>query len=163
MKIKPIKQTHGSGCGPASIKMVTNYLGLDVSIKNIEMLCGDWKKDGMDNKKLVEVFGQVGLDTLVIQNAEWEDLLKNNSKDKVVVVSWMLRGYIGHFSVVDKVTMDYVWLAEPESGKIIKLQKMIFMRLWFDYDDLWYPEKSSDINLRFMCVVSNKRGGLLEK
>ena len=65
-------------------------------------------------------------------------------------------GYIGHFSVVEKVSKDSIILADPHDGKDVKMKKIVFMRLWMDYDDLWYPSKNTDIQLRWMCVVTKK-------
>jgi hypothetical protein len=74
----------------------------------------------------------------------------------VVIVSWMLDGYIGHFSVVEAVTDEAIILAEPYAGKHITIQKLKFMRLWMGYDDMWYPIKNTDIRLRWMCIVKKK-------
>ena len=68
----------------------------------------------------------------------------------------MMLGYMGHFSVVEKVNKDFIELADPHTGKITKMKKIMFMRLWMDYDDMWYPIKNTDIQLRWMCVVSKK-------
>jgi hypothetical protein len=54
------------------------------------------------------------------------------------------------------VTKDHIFLAEPDTGKIIKLQKIIFMRLWLDYEldeESWWPGENTDIQLRWMVVV----------
>jgi len=157
MKIRSLKQKHGSGCGPTSIKMVTDYFGIKMLQKDIEKFCGDWKKGGTNNKKLVTALKKTSLSVEASYNSDWKDLVAQNNNDKVIVVSWMLRGYIGHFSVVEKIDKKHIWLADPESGKIIKLQKIIFMRLWFDYDDLWYPERNSDFKLHWMAIVSKKK------
>jgi ferredoxin-fold anticodon binding domain-containing protein len=64
-----------------------------------------------------------------------------------------LRGYIGHVSVLEKVTNNYIFLADSEEGKITKLPRTIFLRLWFDYDEMWYPKKNTDIQLRWLVSV----------
>jgi predicted double-glycine peptidase len=68
----------------------------------------------------------------------------------------MLNCYIGHFSVVDNVTDTHIYLNNPETGFIEKIEKIIFLRLWFDYDEHWYPEKNTDIQLRWMLMVTDK-------
>lgn len=67
-----------------------------------------------------------------------------------------MSGYKGHFSVVENMSKDFIELADPDSGKINKMKKNMFMRLWMDYDNMWYPIKNTDIQLRWMCVVSKK-------
>ena len=154
MKIQPIKQRDGSSCGPACIKMVTSYFNLPTSLNRINIVSGYRKRGGLYNEDLLETLEKLGLKTKPLNNATWPDLIKYNKPNNVIIVSWMLRGYIGHFSVVDKVTAKTINLAEPESGKIIKLNKLVFLRLWFDYEPKWYPVKNTDISLRWMVVVS---------
>ena len=69
----------------------------------------------------------------------------------------MLNGYVGHYSVLDKVTSEHIYLADPEKSDIIKIPKFKFMRLWFDYEDIWYPQKTSDIQLRWLAVVKKSK------
>jgi len=154
MKIKPIKQRGSSSCGPACIKMAISYFNLPVSLNKINSVSKYHKKGGLYNQDLVKTLETLGIKTKVLNNATWSDLINYNKRDNVIIVSWMLKGYIGHFSVLDKVTPKAIYLAEPERGKIIKLDKLIFLRLWFDYDPKWYPEKNTDINLRWMVIVS---------
>ena len=110
----------------------------------------------MYNDDLVTALKKLGFNVREKKNVTWGQLSKANVKKNVIVVSWMLRGYIGHFSVVDHVTKNSIYLADPESGETIKLQRLVFMRLWFDYEDVWYPIRNSDIQLRWMAVVSNQ-------
>lgn len=156
MKIRLIKQRDGRACGPACIKMTVDYFKLPISFSEIEKASQYKKKDGLSNKDLVNTLKKFGLETKEVSNADWADLLRHNTPKNVIIVSWMLRGYIGHFSVVDKITKSTIYLADPEKGKIVKLPKRVFMRLWFDYDEMWYPKKNTDIQLRWMAMVSKK-------
>jgi predicted double-glycine peptidase len=106
------------------------------------------------NKDLVKILKDFNFKVLVKTNSSWKSLNYYNKPRRVVIVSWMLKGYIGHFSVVDRVAADSIYLADPESGKIIKINKLVFLRLWLDYDPLWYPKKNTDITLRWMAVIS---------
>ena len=153
-KIKPIKQRDDSACGPASIQMICSYFEVPHSYPQIVKTANYKRSDGMSNTELVTAFRKLGFSVREKRKLTWAQLSKLNTKERVLVVSWMLKGYIGHFSVVDRVTKTHIYLADPETGKIEKLDKVIFIRLWFDYDDLWYPEKSSDIKLRWAAVVS---------
>ncbi|MFA6039396.1 MAG: cysteine peptidase family C39 domain-containing protein [Candidatus Peribacteraceae bacterium] len=157
MKISPLKQRDESDCGPTSIHMAVRYFGLPYSFEQIATISQYIKKDGLSNEDLVETFKNLGLDVRAQANATWEDLQRSNTPDTVIVVSWMKFGYIGHFSVVENVEKDCIELADPQEGKIITMEKIPFMRLWMDYDDMWYPSKNTDIQLRWMCVVSTKR------
>lgn len=154
MKIKPIKQKDSMSCGPAAIKMAVDYFDIQISLNEINKISGYKKIGGLYNKGLIKTLKVLGLKTKILNNSTWADLIRYNKPNNVIIVSWMLKGYIGHFSVIDRVNAKTVYLAEPESGKIIKLDKLVFLRLWFDYDPKWYPEKNSDINLRWMTITS---------
>lgn len=153
LKIRPVRQRDSSACGPASIKMVAEYFRLPISMAEIEKVSGYRRKGGLYNKDLEKTLQKIGFKVKSSTNATWGDLKRNNTQGKVIVVSWMFRGYIGHFSVVDNVTDKAVYLADPENGKIIRIDKDIFLRLWLDYDPKWYPVRNTDINLRWMAVV----------
>ena len=43
-------------------------------------------------------------------DSTWDKLVAQNTSSQVVIVSWMLRGYISHFSVVDKINDKYIGL-----------------------------------------------------
>lgn len=110
-------------------------------------------KDGLSNKQLVEALEELGFACREKSNATWEDLETSvGGPNQVVIVSWMLDGVIGHFSVVTRATKTHVYLADPSKGKIIKIEKIHFMRLWLDYDEMWYPKKNTDIQLRWMVA-----------
>lgn len=154
MKIFPIKQRDASACGPTSIQMVLTYFKIPNSFKRIGEVSQYKKRDGLSNNHLVETLREFHLTVREKNNTTWGDLRRSNTKNQVIIVSWMKKGYIGHFSVVEKVTDKYIVLIDPEEGKAQRMQKIVFMRLWMDYDGIWYPRKNSDIQLRWMSVVS---------
>lgn len=158
MKIKPIKQRDASACGPTCIEMVLHYFKVPHTVSEIARVTNYKKEGGLYNVQLVEALKNFGLKTRVCKNTSWEDLMKHNQENTAIVLSWMLEGYIVHLSVLEKVDEKHIHLAEPATGKILKLDKLKFLRLWLDYEgkgtDKWYPEKNSDIQLRWMVVVS---------
>lgn len=133
--------------------MALDYLKVPASQKQIDERSDYIAGDGMSNFDLVRTIQEFGVTTTQRNNLTWNELMELNSEGKVLIVSWMLKGYIGHFSVVDKVTDEYIFLAEPTEGKIIKLKNIIFMRLWMDYEDVDWPVENSDIQLRWVAVV----------
>lgn len=156
MKIRPIKQVNSLACGPTCIYLATQYFKDKVSFKTIEKLTDYKKKEGVTDQDIVDVCKQLGYPTKRLLNCTWENVIEHNTKDAVLIVSWMLDGYKGHVSIVDKVTKDHIFLVDSEAGKIIKLKKIQFMRLWMEYDELWWPEVVSDIHLRPLIVVQKK-------
>ncbi len=157
MKIQPIKQRDTIACGPTCIEMVLKYFDIPHTARDISRVTNYKKEGGVYNKDVVAVLQHYGLKTKVFKNASWEKLTELNTKDSVIVVSWMLDGYIGHVSVVEKVDEKHIHLAEPTTGKILKIEKIKFLRLWLDYEAKpevpMYPETKVNIQLRWMCVV----------
>lgn len=159
-KISPIKQRDASACGPTSIEMALKYFDVPHTVADITKVTNYKKEGGIYNKQLVRVLQYYGLKTKVFKNTSWEKLMELNTKDSVIILSWMLDGYIGHLSVLDKVDKDHIYLAEPTTGEILKMGKIKFLRLWLDYEAKpevpMYPESKSDIQLRWMCVASKR-------
>lgn len=157
MKVSPIKQRDDSACGPTVIEITLKYFDIKHSFEDIATISDYKKKDGLSNTDLVDAFREFGLDIKEKANAGWSDLIRYNNPSNIIVVSWMLNGYIGHFSVVESVGKNYIKIADPHTGTLVKMGKIMFMRLWMDYDDLWYPKQNTDIQLRWMGIVSKKK------
>jgi len=153
MKIIPIKQLDDIACGPTCIEMAARYFGLPYTTEQIAKISGYKKKDGLSNTDLVETLKKVSLKAKQKANCTWANLKKANKDGQVVIVSWMKQGYIGHFSVVENVGDEFIDIVDPEEGRAVRLEKTVFMRLWMDYDDMWYPKVNTDIQLRWMCIV----------
>lgn len=156
MKITPIKQPDDSACGPTSIQMALQYFGILKPFEEIARISKYRRKGGLYNSDLVKTLSIMGFQIKEKTNARWGDVIRNNTNNKVIIVSWMMQGYIGHFSIVDEIRDDFIILADPSNGELVKMEKLIFMRLWMDYDYSWYPKKNTDIQLRWMCVISKK-------
>ncbi len=158
VNLEPIKQRDSSACAPTCIEMVLSYFDVPHTIKQISDITDYKKAGGMYNRQVVSALQKFGLKTKVCKETPWETLKESNTPDSVVIVSWMLDGYIGHVSVVEKVDQKYIYLAEPTTGKILRIEKFKFLRLWLDYEEQeevpMYPESKSDIQLRWMVIVT---------
>lgn len=157
MKIQPFKQHDDSDCGPACLYMTAQYFDLPYSFEQIGKMSKYKQKKGLSNEDLVSTAQKLGLTVRSKMNAAWGDLMRSNTSKQIIIVSWMKYGYMGHFSIVERVDEKCIYLADPESGNIEKIEKIMFMRLWMDYDDVWYPAKNTDIQLRWMCIISKGR------
>ena len=160
MKISPIKQRDASACGPTCIEMTLKYFGISHTIANITKVTNYKKDGGIYNRQVESTMQHYGLKTKVSKNTTWDKLIEQNTEDTVIILSWMLDGYIGHLSVLEKVDKEHIYLAEPTTGKVLKMGRIKFLRLWLDYETKpevpMYPETKSDIQLRWMCVVSKQ-------
>ncbi len=156
-KIVIKKQNDEEACGPTCIYMAIKSLGVDVDMQEIDKVSKYRLRGGLSNKELVNTLISFKCNVSEQWNTTWEKLKRAVSKkNSVVVVSWMMEGYIGHFSVVSKVGKNSIILADPLKGKSIKFPRIKFLRLWMDYDEMWYPAKNTDIQLRWMAVVTIK-------
>ena len=111
----------------------------------------------MSNKDLVWALRKLGFLVSARSRNTWKDLRENYRKRTPTVIAWMLHGYIGHFSIVVETGENHVTLADPDNGKLRKLSKELFMRLWFDYDEIFFPKRAKDIHLRWAAVVRGIR------
>jgi ABC-type bacteriocin/lantibiotic exporter with double-glycine peptidase domain len=135
--------------------MAANALGKRISYKDISQVTDYKRKEGLSNTDLTVALKELGFKVSESANTSWDDLKKEvNKKDNVVIVSWMLDGVMGHFSVVKSVNDTHIVILDPNAGKAVKIPRVKFMRLWIDYDEMWYPEKNTDIQLRWCAVVS---------
>jgi len=70
------------------------------------------------------------------------DIKKWLDKKAPVIVNWFTRGrkdYAdsevadGHYSVVAGIDEQFIYLQDPEIGKMRKIKRHDFMRVWFDF------------------------------
>lgn len=164
-KIKFLEQSKGLGsCGPVSLQIVLAYFGIEKSENELIDLCGATPEAGTDHGDLEKAVTSLGLQfkTGSWKSAEesWETLnYWVNEKGVPVIVNWFSvfgGNYDGHYSVVYKITKEYVWLANPEFDTIEERNQKIswnnFLQIWFDFDGE-YIAKSEDVVARWWLVV----------
>lgn len=156
LKITPIEQKTGYTCGPTCIAMLADFYDANLSWSRIMRAC-KIDRNGMSNDDFTNALRR--LDFIVTKRSRntWKDLQSCYKKRLPVVVAWMLHGYIGHFSIVVEVTRTYIVLADPDNGLHRKMSKEIFMRLWYDYDDVFFPKSVKNIHLRWAAVIHGLR------
>lgn len=143
LKVKPFQETlHKGYCGPAVLKMVLKYYMIDKSEKELAKIVGTTKSGGTDDKALVRVFKKFGLKSKIKNNANFSDIKKYLDKDIPVIVDWFTKGRKdypestvadGHYSIVVGLDEEFIYLQDPEIGRMRKLAKDDFLRVWFDY------------------------------
>lgn len=143
LKVKPFQETlYVSMCGVASLKIVLDYYGIEKSEKELAKLCKVDKNLGIDDKDIKRVAEQLGFKVLIKNNSSFRDIEKWLDKKVPVIVDWFTKGRQeyseaetadGHYSVVAGLDEKYIYLQDPEIGKIRKLKRDDFMRVWFDF------------------------------
>ena len=143
LKVQPFQETlNASMCGPASLKIVLSYYGIEKSEQEIAKLCKSDKDLGVNDKKIKKAAEKFGLKVIIKNNSNLSDIKKWLDKKAPVIVNWFTRGrkdYAdsevadGHYSVVAGIDEQFIYLQDPEIGKMRKIKRHDFMRVWFDF------------------------------
>lgn len=140
--VKPFQETlHQSMCGPASLKIVLNYYGMEKSEVELAKLCG--KTDGgVDGKGITAAAESLGFKVYVKNESSYNDIEEWLRRGVPVIVDWFTRGRQdysdsevadGHYSVVAGLDEENIYLQDPEIGGERKIGREDFMKVWFDF------------------------------
>ncbi len=143
LNLKPFQETlHGGFCGPASLKIVLDYYGIN---KTEQELADLTKKDntlGTNATNIKDAAESLGLKVEIKDFCEYENIQYWLDKEVPVIVNWFTRGrndYLdsevadGHYSVVIDLDNKFICLQDPEIGNIRKIDRDDFYRVWFDF------------------------------
>ncbi len=144
LKIKLFQETlSASMCGPASLKIVLDYYGMEKTETELAKLCRHEKNLGVDDEKIKKAAEILGFKVKIKNNSNFKDIENWLDKKVPVIVNWFTKGRQdysesemadGHYSVVAGLDEEYIYLQDPEIGKIRKLKRNDFMRVWFDFE-----------------------------
>lgn len=143
LAVKPFQETfRGSYCGPASLKMVLGYWGINKSEEEVAVACNRNPDLGTDDMSLKKAAESYGLRVEIENNASFDSVQKWLDRRVPVIVNWFTRGRRGygdeevpdgHYSVVVGLDDTHIYLQDPEIGHLRKLERDDFMRVWFDF------------------------------
>lgn len=143
LKVKPFQETlHGGYCGPASLKMVMDYYGVHKTETEVAKHCKTTRELGTNDSSLKKAALSYGFKTIVKNKASFKDIECWLEKEVPIIVDWFTKGrpnYAdsevpdGHYSVVVGLDSTYIYLQDPEIGKMRKLRCTDFLRVWFDF------------------------------
>lgn len=143
LDVKPFQETlHADMCGPASLKIVMDYYGVNKSENELAELTNLTPGIGVGDKDIVEVAKILGFSTEVKDDSKFEDIEFWLNKGVPVIVDWFTRGRQdygdsdvadGHYSVVVGLDGNYIYLQDPEIGKERKIRREDFVKVWFDF------------------------------
>ena len=163
LKTKPFQETLSAGmCGPASLKIVLDYYGVDKSEKELAKLCGAKRAIGTDASGIEGAAEKLGFKVKIKNNSSFGDIEKWLERGVPVIVNWFTRGRMdyadsavadGHYSVVAGLDEKYIYLQDPEIGKIRKLKREDFLTVWFDFSGECI--KPNEIIVRQIIIIYN--------
>lgn len=162
LPVKPFQETlHGGFCGPAVIKMVLDYYGIERTESEIAFMANKDDDLGISDQDIKRVLESFDLKVEVKNFASFEDIQDALDKDAPIIVDWMTRGRAdydeddladGHYSVVVGLDEENIYLQDPEVGRLRKFLKKDFIRVWFDFTSD-HLEKWEDLVIRQMIGV----------
>jgi len=155
IKVPHFIQSDDSLCGPASLKMVLEYWGIEKSEKEIALACNHTYEYGCQGEDMVIAAKKFGFDALIKNNSNIQELKKYVDLGIPVIIDWFC-GDIpdGHSSVVVKVDDKNVYILDPwlEDMRIIKIND--FVRCWFDFREV--PITPENLYVSQIIVVTPK-------
>ncbi|OGZ76846.1 MAG: hypothetical protein A3I87_01875 [Candidatus Staskawiczbacteria bacterium RIFCSPLOWO2_02_FULL_39_8] len=161
LPVKPFQETlFKSMCGPASLKMVFDYYGIEKSEEEIAKLAGTTEDLGTDEEGIKKAVESLGFKIEIKNNSTFEDIEGFLNKKIPVMVNWFTRGRIdyddsqvpdGHYSVVVGLDDEFIYLQDPEIGKLRKIERSDFMKVWFDFKGEYI--KSNELIIRQIIAI----------
>lgn len=140
LNIKPFQETLGAGmCGPASLKMVSDFYKVSKTEEELAKLCGTDPKLGTDEEGIKRAAENLGFKVEIKNNSSFEDIQSWLDKNTPVIVNWFAREVAdsgvpdGHYSVVVGLDDGNIYLQDPEIGGLRTIKREDFMKVWFDF------------------------------
>lgn len=154
LSITPYHQKPGF-CGPATVKMVLAYFGIEKSEDELGLLMGTTPEMGTDISGFLHAAEVLGFKATSKGLATIDDIRQFVLEKKVpVIVDWFSIDD-GHYSVVVDIDDEKIYLQDPKIGDMRVMDIPTFMRLWFDFPGA-YIENKDDLDLRRMIVFEKK-------
>lgn len=150
LAVKPFQQSSGL-CGPASLKMVLEYFGVKKSEKELAKLSKAHPHHGTTAANLVAAAKKLEFKAHYKDFSSLKEIKKYLDKKIPVIVDWWSVDD-GHYSVVAGLDKKFIYLQDPELGKINKLDLITFQRNWFDFEGE-ILKKNQAVFVRRLIVV----------
>lgn len=152
LSVPPFQETlHQSLCGPASLKIVLGFYGVEKTEQELASLAG-WNKElGVDDAGIRKAAESLGYKVEIVNESGFDEIASWLSQGVPVIVNWMTRGRYdypesdvadGHYSVVIRLDEEYIYLQDPEIGGVRKLERNDFMKVWFDFSGEFIDTKN---------------------
>lgn len=160
LNVEEFQETlHESMCGPASLKIVLGYFGVQKEEQELANLSG--KTDlGTTDSSLKSAVESLGFKVDIKNESSFEEIQEWLDKGVPVIVNWFSRGRsdysdaevaVGHYSVVTGLDEMNIYLQDPEIGKVRTIKRDDFMRVWFDFSG--ETIKSDELIIRQLVAI----------
>jgi predicted double-glycine peptidase len=150
LNIKPYRQKPGL-CGPASLKMVLEYYGIEKTEDELALMAGYMPTEGTKSEGLIKAARDLGLKAFQKDLSEIKDLKECVDKKIPAIVDWFSTDE-GHYSVIVDIDDKNIYMLDPELGNLRTFDVEIFKRVWFDFAGDYLKSKD-DIIIRRMLAI----------
>ncbi len=159
IKVLPFKQSDTSRCGPAVIKMILGYYGIDVTEDEICLQCDHSYEKGCTDRGMQKAFKHYGFATKIKENSTFDEVeywIKNHYP---VIVDYFSGGESlgemsdGHSGIILDINKENVYLLEPIKAEVLVISRHDFMRVWFDWRDEDYLTDFNNMVMRQMIIA----------
>jgi len=134
LKVPHYLQSDDSTCGPASLRMVFAYYGLELSEKDIAEACQHTYELGCKSEDMACTAESLGFDVYFKNNSTIEELEQLVNAGAPVIVDWFCGDPPeGHSSVVVGVGKNNIYILDPFLEEMRVVSKYDFRRCWFDF------------------------------
>lgn len=143
LAVPAFQETLRSGaCGPASLKMVLAYFGIEKTEAELVHMCRTDPRLGTDEDGIRQAAEELGFAVEIKDESSIADVEKYLGRGIPVIVNWFSRGRPdygvsevpdGHYSVVVAIDKGHIYLQDPEIGSLRKLDIPDFLHVWFDF------------------------------
>lgn len=143
LDVKPFQETlHADMCGPASLKIILDYYGVNKTENELADLTSLVPGLGVDDVSIAKAAESLGLKVEIKNESSFEEIEKWLKKGVPVIIDWFTRGRQdyddsdvadGHYSVVIGLDEESIYLQDPEIGGERKIAREDFMKVWFDF------------------------------
>lgn len=143
LPVQPFQETLNAGmCGPASLKIILSYYGIEKSEQELYNLCGTDPDLGTNDQGIKKAAESCGMTVNIFNESSFEEIEKWLDRKVPVIVDWFTRGRTdyadsdvsdGHYSVVMGLDENNIYLQDPEIGGMRTLDREDFLRVWFDF------------------------------
>lgn len=163
INILPIRQSDSSKCGPAVVKMILSYYGVDATEDELCVRCNHSFNKGCTNEDMAKAIRSYGFSTKLMTDASLSDIEYWIKHHIPVIVDYFAGGETvdempdGHAGIIVDIDKESVYLLDPRSAKHLTIHREDFMRVWFDWKNTSYIKSWKDMVLRQLIVAYPKR------
>ena len=141
-EVKPLKQKKMM-CGPASLEIVLRYYGEDKNQIELKKMLGSNILTGTTNKKMIEISRNLGFKSQFKFNSSIGEIEKLILKKIPPIIGWFTPEGTSHYSVVQGIDKNYIFIVDPELNKVRKIRIDEFSKRWLNvnWEELSFLKK----------------------